>query len=147
MNDNNTANDEKAIRGLLGRWVDASCNKDVGSIMACYAPDVRAFDAIGQLQFQGAEAYRKHWEYCLGFMDGEMLFKIHDPVVTIGGDVAFCHFLATCGCTDENGEEQIGWTRGTVCLRKADGQWQIVHEHYSMPFDPKTMKILDGLKP
>lgn len=104
-------------------------------------------DTIPQLQFKGAEAYRKHWEFCLNFVEGEMLFKIHDPDITVRDDVAFCHLLATCGCTDENGEEQIGWTRGTVCPRKMDGQWRIVHEHYSMPFDPESMEALTGLEP
>lgn len=143
----NTASDEEEIRALLDRWVETSCGKDLEGLMACYAPDVRAFDAIAQLQFRGAAAYRKHWEYCFGFVDGEMLFKIHDPEIAVRDDLAFCHYLATCGCTDENGKEQIGWTRGTVCLRKTDGDWRIVHEHYSMPFDPETMKILDDLEP
>lgn len=139
--------DEREVRALLNRWVETSTAKDLDALMTCYAPDVRAFDAIAQLQFKGKEAYRKHWEYCLGFVEGEMLFKIHDPDITIREDVVFCHFLATCGCTDENGEEQIGWTRGTVCLRKTDGEWRIVHEHYSMPFDPENMKVLTELEP
>lgn len=143
----NAATAEQEIRAVLDRWVQSTCTKDLDGIMACYAPDVRAFDAIARLQFKGVEAYRKHWEHCLGFVDGEMLFEIHEPTIVVRDDIAFSHFLATCGCTDENGEEQIGWTRGTVCLRKTKGEWRIVHEHYSMPFDPETMKILDKAEP
>lgn len=142
-----TAAAEQEARAVLDRWVRAACKKDLDAIMACYAPDVRAFDAITSLQFQGVEAYRKHWEFCLGFAAGEMRFEIHDPDITVRDDMAFCHFLATCGCTDDNGVEQIGWLRGTVCLGKTDGEWRIVHEHYSMPFDPETMKILDQAEP
>lgn len=143
----NAATAEQEIRAVLDRWVHATCTKHLEGIMACYAPDVRAFDAIAQLQFKGAEAYRKHWEYCLGFVNGEMLFEIHDPDIVVREDIAFSYFLATCGCTDKSGKQQIGWTRGTVCLRKTDGEWRIVHEHYSMPFDPETMKILDKAEP
>lgn len=143
----NAASAEPEIRAVLDRWVNATRTKDLDGIMACYAPDVRAFDAIARLQFQGVEAYRKHWEYCLGFVEGEMLFKMHDPEIVVRDDIAFSHFLATCGCTDENGDEQVGWTRGTVCLQKTNGEWRIVHEHYSMPFDPETMKVLDNPEP
>lgn len=141
------ATDEQSIRALIDRWVEASCNKDVEGIMACYAPDVVAFDAIGALRFQGVDAYRKHWEYCLGFAPGDMVFRIPEMHISIGGDVAFCHYLATCGCTDADGNEEIGWVRGTVCLRRIDGRWLITHEHYSVPFDPETMKARTELQP
>jgi ketosteroid isomerase-like protein len=26
------------------------------------------------------------------------------------------------------------WVRATVCCRKTDGKWKIVHEHQSVPF-------------
>lgn len=143
----NTATPEREIRDVLDRWIQASCSKDLDGITACYAPDVRAFDAITSLQFQGLEAYRKHWEYCLGFFDGEMQFEIHDPDITVRDDVAFTHFLATCGCPDENGKVEMGWLRGTVCMKRTDGEWRIVHEHYSVPFDPETMKVLDNPAP
>lgn len=33
-----------------------------------------------------------------------------------------------------NGEDQDMWFRATVCLRKMNGQWRIVHDHSSVPF-------------
>lgn len=139
--------DESQIRALIDRWVEGACNKDLESIMSCYAPDVVAFDAIAALRFEGTDAYRKHWEYCMGFAPGDMIMKIPEMSVAISGDVAFCHYLSLCGCTDENGNEQTGWMRGTVCLRKIDGRWLIAHEHYSAPFDPETMKAMTELQP
>ena len=41
-----------------------------------------AFDAVGKLQFKGVEAYRKHWDTCLSYCPGEMLFEIHDLEIT-----------------------------------------------------------------
>jgi uncharacterized protein (TIGR02246 family) len=143
----NASTPEQQVRAVMDRWVQAACAKDVDRIMDCYAPDVRAFDAVTALQFQGAEAYRRHWEYCMGFVEGDMLFEIHDQHIAVADDVAFTHFLASCGCTDKDGNDQVGWIRGTVCLRRMDGEWRIVHEHYSMPFDPETMKVLDDPQP
>jgi uncharacterized protein (TIGR02246 family) len=143
------SNDEKQIVALIGRWVEHACNGNLDGVMACYAPDVVAFDAIVALQFKGIDAYRKHWEYCMSFAGttGDMVMKIPEVSVTVGGDVAFCHYLSICGCHDEDGKEQTGWMRGTVCLRKIDGQWLIAHEHYSAPFDPESMKALTELEP
>jgi len=142
-----TTTDEQSIRALLDRWAQASRVKDLDGIMACYAPDIVAFDAISQLQFKGVDAYREHWQYCFGFMEGDMVFDIHDPAIYVDGDLAFCHCLAVCGGTAPDGTEQSGWVRGTICMRRIDGQWLTVHEHFSMPFDPETMKVADDLKP
>jgi len=142
-----TTTDEQSIRALLDRWAQASRVKDLDGIMACYAPDIVAFDAISQLQFKGVDAYREHWQYCFGFMEGDMVFDIHDPAIYVDGDLAFCHYLAVCGGTAPDGTEQSGWVRGTICMRRIDGQWLTVHEHFSMPFDPETMKVADDLKP
>lgn len=139
--------DETEIRALLDRWAQASRVKDLDGIMACYAPDILAFDAIAQLQFKGKETYREHWEYCFGFMEGEMIFDIHDLEIAVGGDVAFCHYLAVCGGTAPDGTEQSGWIRGTICLRRIDGRWLTAHEHFSLPFDPESMKVLAELQP
>lgn len=141
------ANAEKEIRALIDRWVEASRAKDIEAIFTCYSPDVLAFDAIGKLQFQGGEAYRKHWEDCFSHMQGEMLYEVHDLDVVADGGVAFCHYLARCGGTDQNGKEHSGWLRATVCCRKTGGKWVVVHEHFSTPFDPESGKALFDLAP
>lgn len=48
------------IQELIDRWAQASRIKDLDGIMACYAPDIVAFDVIAQLQFKGVEPYRQH---------------------------------------------------------------------------------------
>jgi ketosteroid isomerase-like protein len=111
-----------------------------------YAPDIVAFDAIAQLQFKGVEAYRKHWEACLSMCPGPMIFEIHELTITAADDVAFGHYLTRCGAI-ENGEEKASWMRVTVGYRKTNGEWMIVHEHFSAPFDPHSSKALLELEP
>jgi ketosteroid isomerase-like protein len=138
---------EEEIRTLIERWIEGARTKNLDAIMATYAPGIVSFDAIAQLQFKGAEAYRKHWETCLSYMPGPMLFEAHDLNVAAQGDVAFAHYLCRCGGTKEDGTEQTGWMRATVCCRKTGGRWQIVHEHYSAPFDPESSQALLNLEP
>lgn len=138
-----TAEDE--VRTLIDDWVTAFCAKDIDGIMSCYAPDVLAFDAIMELQFKGAEAYRRQFETGFTYMPGPILFEVHGLNVTARDDVAFGHYLARCGCggTDANGEEKAGWLRVTVGCRRTDGRWRIVHEHCSSPFDPQSGRVLN----
>lgn len=143
-----TRTDAKAeIERLLENWAEAARQGDLEAIMAAYAPDVRAFDAIVQLQFKGAEAYRKHWQMCVEMCAGPMIFEIHELAIEAGGDVAFAHFLVRCGGTGPDGKEQTGWMRGTSCCRRTDGRWLIAHEHFSAPFDMESGKALLGLEP
>lgn len=139
-----TATSAEAVRTLIDQWVTATRAGKLDAIMACYSPGVRAFDAIMEIQFEGAEAYRKHWDMCLSHMQGEMTFEVHDLVVTAEGDVGFAHYLARCGARDKEGKEHTGWLRATICCARTDGRWQIVHEHFSAPFDPMTDKVISG---
>lgn len=135
------------IRSALERWCAAVRDKDLPAIMAYYHPDVVAFDAIVQLQFKGRDAYRRHWEYCLGMCEGPMLFQQRDLVIHAAGDVAFAHWLNHCGAQDENGETKGSWMRGSAgYLLTAEG-WKAIHEHFSAPFDMTTGKALFDLDP
>lgn len=141
--------DEMAIRGLIDQYVQFTREGKLAEIMALYTPDVVAFDAIAALQFKGTEAYREHWEMCLKFVPpgGEMVLEVHELAVTVGGDIAFAHYLSRCGCIDADGNKQVGWMRATVCCRRTADGWRIAHEHYSSPFDPQSMKMLTDLEP
>jgi uncharacterized protein (TIGR02246 family) len=135
------------IRARIDDWAKATRAKDIDAIMASYAPDTLSFDCHSHFQFKGAEALRKHLEACMPCMQGPMTFEIHDPDMAAHGDVAFCHYLARYGATGLSGEEHTGWLRVTVCLRKVNGAWLIVHDHCSVPFDPQSGKAMLDLEP
>lgn len=139
--------DEIQIRDLIDDWADAVRAKDVDRIMSQYSPDVLAFDAISQLQFKGADAYRKHWKACLSRCSMPSFFEIHDLDITARDGLAFCHALNRCGGTGEDGQEKVCWMRMTVCYGKIDGDWKVVHEHFSSPFDMQSGKALFELQP
>ncbi|MFJ4141676.1 YybH family protein [Pseudomonas sp. NPDC089734] len=143
--DNTSAREQ--IQASLERWSVAVRNKDLEAITAYYHPDVIAFDAIIQLQFKGLEAYRKHWQYCLGLCEGGMLFEQRDLVIQVDGDVAFAHWLNHCGMVDETGESKGSWMRASAGYRLTAEGWKAVHEHFSAPFDMGSGKALFDLQP
>jgi ketosteroid isomerase-like protein len=138
---------EAEIRARLNQWAKALRTKDLAAIMAAHAPDVLAFDCHSRLQMKGADAYRAHLEACLPCIQGWMTFEIHDLDITAEGGVGFCHYLARCGAAGADGKEHSSWFRGTACLRRTSGTWQIVHGHFSAPFDPASGKAMLDLEP
>jgi len=134
------------VRRLIDEWADAVRASDLDRIMAAYTPDILSFDAIAQLQFKGAEAYRRHWQACIEMCSG-MIFEVHHLEIEAEGGVAFGHYLVRCGGTGPDGKEQTGWMRVTVCCRRTGGRWQIAHEHFSVPFDMASGKALLHLEP
>ena len=144
---NSTLIAEAQIKDLIQSWRKAAQDREVDKIMSHYAPHVLAFDAIGQLQFKGRDAYKKHWQACFDMCPGEGFFEIHDLGVSAGEEIGFVHYILPCGGTAPDGEKKTGHMRVTVCCRKIDGKWLIVHEHFSVPFDMESGKALMDLTP
>jgi ketosteroid isomerase-like protein len=75
-------------------------------------------------------------------------FEIGQLDINQDGELAVCAFLNQCGGMDEKtGEEQVGWIRGTQVYQKRNGQWLIIHEHFSLPFDMASGAALFHLTP
>ena len=137
---------ETEVRALLDSYLDAIRALDLDRIVAHYAPEIVAYDAIAQLEFVGVDSYRAHWKMCLVCCQS-MIFEPREPAVGACGDVAFGHYLMRCGGTGPDGREQVSWMRATFAARKHGVRWLFVHEHYSMPFDPMTNKVMGDLNP
>ncbi|KGP63944.1 ketosteroid isomerase [Legionella norrlandica] len=148
MNSNTHRENEVAIiHKLIEDYVKGVHAKDINKIMSQYAPNIRSFDAVSQLQFKGVNDYKRHWETCLSFCQGAPLFEVQELETVVDGDLAVSYYLTYCGGTNEKDEAQGGWMRGTMVHRKIDEKWKIIHEHYSVPFDMKTGTPLFDLKP
>lgn len=135
------------VRAVLDGWLDAVRAGDVDRICAYYAEHLRAFDAVAQLQFAGRESYREHWGVCLAAAPGPMVFELHDVHIEADGTLAFSHFLSRCGVIEKDQSEKTSWFRGTQCYRRTADGWQIVHEHFSLPFDMQTGAMLFDATP
>ncbi|WP_044870507.1 nuclear transport factor 2 family protein [Pseudomonas sp. LFM046] len=137
---------ELDVHEAFNQWLKAARAKDIDGIVARYADDVIAYDAILQLQFKGIQAYGQHWRYCMEMCSGDHIFEPADPTIHADGNVAFLHCLIRCG-GEHDGQVQTSWMRGTQCYVKRGGQWKIIHEHFSAPFDMETTKALFDLQP
>jgi uncharacterized protein (TIGR02246 family) len=128
------ASGQAQIRQLIDRWAEALRAKDVSAVMSHYATDIVAFDLAPPLQYRGADVYRKNWEAWFPTFRGPIGYEIRDLNIAASDDVAFCHSFNRITGTRTDDEKTDVWVRATVCCRKIDGKWKIVHEHQSVPF-------------
>lgn len=130
---NKKMTDEARIRELIENWAKAVRAKDIDGIMAHHAPDILLFDVPPPVQSRGADSYRKSWDQFFSWFGDSGVFQISELNITAADDVAYCHGLIRCGGTETNGEKAELVVRLTVCFRKFDGQWMVMHEHHSEP--------------
>jgi ketosteroid isomerase-like protein len=115
--------------------------------MSYLAPDILSFDVVDQLQQIGSDASRKRAAKWFSSFEGPIGYEMQDLSITAGDDVAFCHGLSHVSATIKDGGELDMWWRMTICFKKFEGRWMVMHEHNSIPFDVESGKASLGLKP
>ena len=139
--------DEDRIRTLIDERVKAVHAKDLAGAMADHAPDVVMFDVITPLHYRGTATVRERTAAWFALYQSPIGYEVRDLRITTGEDVAFCHYLSRVSGTRTDGGTVAMWVRATVCFRKVDGTWMVVHEHDSVPFDPASGKASLDLTP
>ena len=127
-------NDEKAIRDVFTRWVDAIRAQDLVGVLADHDPNIVMFDVPPPYQgVRGIDEYRNSWPPFFDWLRQGAQFELLELDVTAGTDVAFARALLRCGTPDEFEANPDNRLRITVGLRKTEGRWVVVHEHHSFP--------------
>lgn len=127
---------QTTFTALLETRVEACRTKDIDLLMSLYSPDIVYYDIILPHQFVGADAVRSNFLRWFAEYDGDIGLETHDLGVTVDGDVAFAHMLHADSGTRRGGQDMEVWLRATVCARRIDDRWQIIHEHVSFPINP-----------
>ncbi len=126
---------QTTFTALLETRVEACRTKDIDVLMSLYSPDIVYFDIVLPHQFVGADAVRSNFLRWFAEYEGDIGLETRDLCVTVDGDVAFAHMLHADSGTRRGGQEMEVWLRATVCARRIDDRWQIIHEHVSFPIN------------
>ena len=127
-----SSKDEAAIRALVEDVHKAHHSKDAAAVVAPYTRDAVIFDLAPPLSHRGIDL--QELEAWLDTWEGPVDLETRDFSITVSGDLAFCHGFHRLSGTKSGGGPVSVWTRATVCLRRTEGAWRIVHEHTSVPF-------------
>ncbi len=125
--------DEAEIRALVAAVQRGHRDKDAAAIRAAYAEDVVTFDLAPPLRsvMDSDSGALQAW---LDTWDGPIELTDRDLAIEIDGDLACAYGYSRLGGKQAGGEAVTLWLRLTLCLRRREGAWQVVHEHSSVPF-------------
>jgi ketosteroid isomerase-like protein len=141
------ANEEANIRWRIGQLAESIRAMDLERVMSIYAPDMVTFDIVPPLAGAGVAAKKRNWAAAFAPYLPRIEYQVRDLTLAVSGDVAFGNSLNHIGGTLRNGRRSDLWLRWTVGLRKAEGQWFIVHDHVSVPIDFSSGRALVQLHP
>ncbi len=122
-----------AVRTLVESWAAAVRRRDLEGILRNHASDVVMFDVPPPFQSIGIEAYKRTWDTFFSWSSDPVLFDFVSMTICAGSAVAFVFANMRCAGPGAPTERELLDFRLTIGLRKADGQWTIVHEHHSVP--------------
>jgi ketosteroid isomerase-like protein len=128
------SSDELQVRSLVERWAGHLRAKDVEGVLSHYAPEIVSFDLAPPLQYAGMDSLRENLSAWFPTFRGPVGYEIRDLIVTAAQTLAFCRSLNRISGARTDGTTTEVWIRMTLCCRKIDGAWKIVHEHASVPF-------------
>jgi ketosteroid isomerase-like protein len=147
MGEKDVEAEEGRIRGIIEERVRAVSEKDIDALLAHHAREVLTFDVLDPLRNAGSDAVRRRAEKWLSSYEDAPGYEVRELTITAGETAAFCHYLYRVSGTLKAGGVVDMWVRATVCFGKVGGEWKIVHEHQSVPFDVQTGKASLNLKP
>ena len=128
-----SSRDETDIQTLIENWARAVREENRAGIRVDHDSEMLMFDVPPPFLSRGLDAYMATWETFLSWSEKPVAFDFHDVKITAGEDVAFATATGRCAGGDPNGEREELEFRLTMCLRKIDGRWRVVHEHHSLP--------------
>ncbi|MEG0482927.1 MAG: nuclear transport factor 2 family protein [Acinetobacter sp.] len=121
-------------------WDDAVIGQQVDHLLGHCADDISMFDVSTQLD--GINAYKQEWEKFSPYFNANVQIVRRDIKIYASDELAVLH----CHSKIENNllkdQVKMPWCRTTLCLKKQQGQWLVVHQHISMPVDMMTGKAI-----
>jgi uncharacterized protein (TIGR02246 family) len=128
-----SSKNEIDIQALIERWAKAVRQENRSAIRADHDSEMLMFDVPPPFSSRGLDAYMATWETFLSWSEKPVAYDFHDVEITAGKDVAFATAIGRCAGVDPNGKREELEFRLTMCFRKIDGRWRVVHEHHSLP--------------
>lgn len=120
---------KKEITKIEEEMAAAFNRKDVDKILTFFDPELVGFSSTTHERIKGLEALRKTFEYYLE--EGEKVeYSISNVLVQSFGNLAVASFHWVVSIDDGTRVHEIPG-RGTHVFHKKNGEWRVVHEHFS----------------
>jgi ketosteroid isomerase-like protein len=138
---------EREVRDVHQYWFDRTAAKDLDGLMSHIAPDIVSYEHDEPLQYVGRDEVREVCKRGLEATAGSVGWEVPGLKVLVRGDVAVAWGLNRMEAQAPDGTLEVSWSRGTRVFRRSDGDWEMVHQHVSYPYDPETGEARTDLEP
>lgn len=142
-----SATAERAIRQLIDERVAAVARKDPAPLARRVAADVVMFDVLPPLMSHGSGPIGEKLRAWFDGYRSDIGYSVHELDVRADERLGFASFAYHVSGTLQSGGEVDMWVRATLCVELVDGEWKIVHDHESVPWDPETGQGRIDLQP
>jgi ketosteroid isomerase-like protein len=124
-----TSVDSAEVAWLVSKRAAAVRSRDAEYLSSRYAPCVLTFGIAPPLGARADEANRVEWlRRWFDGLDGRIDYVVHDLTVSVGGDLAFCHGIASFGARRGGRRRSAVRLETTLGLRRANGVWLVEAE-------------------
>ena len=141
-----TRSDLPAVRAVIDAIIKAVRTNDVDGFLRQCVPEIVVFDLLAPLEHKGWDAVRQSWRTGTASLEGPIEYDVDHLDITVSGDIAISRSLTHFGGTTKDGTRIMNHLRSTLAFRKIGGQWKVIHQHVSVPFDMRTGEALLGLE-
>jgi len=131
-----TAAEEKGIRELDRKWVQAVAAKDTTAIGNVYAED-GDFLPQGAPRVSGRTAIRSAWAQLVKAPNVSLTFEPTKVVVSSAGDIAYETGTYKLGMDGPKGKRIEDSGKFVVAWKKVNGEWKVAYDIYNS--DKPTM--------
>jgi len=116
------------VRAVHEQWFDRTAAKDLDGLMEHIAPDIVSYEHAGPPQYVGIDDVREVCRRGLESSPGRIDFDVPDLTIRAYGDLAVAWGLdriVTGGVEARS--------RATRVFERRGGDWQMIHQHLSVP--------------
>lgn len=138
---------ERELHALFSAWFDASTRKDLDASMAPIASDIVSYEHDAPLQFVGAAAVREVCKRGFELTEGNFRWDVPDLQIIVRGDIAVTWGVNRMREEGKQDDSAVSYSRGTRIFQKIAGQWKLIHQHVSFPYDPETGSVVTDSRP
>lgn len=129
------SNDERAVRAVIDALTHAIRARNAEAALALCVPGMVCYDAAPARTHSGSDAVRARWAPTWQAFEGEVACDATQLQITLGADVAFGRSQLRVSGKAADGRHSTQWVCATLGLKRFEGVWRFVHQHFSEPFE------------
>jgi len=121
--------DAAEVAWLVSKRAAAIRSRDAEYLASRYAPAALTFGVAPPLAAMHGEARRVDWlRDWLDAFDGRIRYSVRELIVSVGGDLAFCHSLDAFSARQRPGRRREMRFATTLCMERISGVWLVTAE-------------------